>query len=342
MSQSTPTRTRRSSPATPTVLQRYGLLIVPNFSLIALSAVADPLRLANGVLERKVYEWVVLGAEAAPVTSSDGIRVVPERTIADGDRFDAVFVIGPNPIPRRGYGEISAWLRRQAARGTALGGIDTGSAYLARAGLLDGYRCTIHWEDRDVLLEQFPHLLVSNRLFEIDRDRYTCSGGVSPLDLMTFLLSQPPGSRELAEQVADLLVAQRRAHDENQTVPLRQRLAAAPKLLVDALELMESNLEEPLTPLEIASYLAVSRRTLERLFQSHLGLSPAQKYLQLRLGRARIAMLRTQRSIDEVATANGFASISHFVARYREAFGRTPIADRMGRGEPSTTAGAGL
>jgi transcriptional regulator GlxA family with amidase domain len=326
------TRPRKRRPEAPTVLQRYGLLIVPNFSLIALGAVADPLRLANGVLERKVYEWVVIGTDAAPVPSSDGIRVVPDRTIADGDRFDAVFVIGPNPIPRRGYGEISTWLRKQAARGSALGGIDTGSAYLARAGLLDGYRCTIHWEDRDVLLEQFPHLIVSNRLFEIDRDRYTCSGGVSPLDLMTFLLSQPPGGRELAEQVTGLLVAQRRAADENQTVPLRQRLAAVPKLLVDALELMESNLEEPLTPVEIASYLALSRRTLERLFQSHLGMSPAQKYLQLRLARARIAMLRTHRSLDDVAVANGFASTSHFVARYRKAFGRTPMADRAGLG----------
>lgn len=332
---------RKTRAAPPTVLQRYGLLVVPNFSLIALSAVADPLRLANGVLERKVYEWVVLGTDAAPVASSDGIRVVPERTIADGDRFDAVFVIGPNPIPRRGFGEISAWLRKQATRGAALGGIDTGSFYLARAGLLDGYRCTIHWEDRDVLLEQFPHLIVSNHLFEIDRDRYTCSGGVSPLDLMTFLLSQSPGSRELAEQVADLLVAQRRAHDESQTVPLRQRLAAAPKLLVDAIELMESNLEEPLTPLEIASYLGVSRRTLERVFQQVLGMSPAQKYMALRLARARIAMLRTQRGLDEVAAASGFASASHFVTRYREAFGRTPMADRAGRGEPAPGGGKG-
>lgn len=314
-----------------TELQRYGLLLVPNFSLIALAAVVDPLRLANAVLGRKVYEYVTVGAGLEAVASSDGIRVLPDRSLADGGMLDAVFVIGPNPIPRRGFGDVSNWLRRQAARGAALGGVDTGSYFLARAGLLDGYRCTIHWEDRDALLEQFPQLIVSNHLVEIDRDRFTCSGGVSPLDLMTLLLSRPPGSRALAAQVSDLLVAQQRSPDERQTVPLRQRYSHAPGPLVDALEMMESNVEEPLKPDEIAGYLGVSRRTLERLFQRQLGLSPAQKYLEIRLERARLAMLRGNRGLDEVAQSVGFASPSHFIARYRQAFGSTPAADRAAR-----------
>jgi transcriptional regulator GlxA family with amidase domain len=318
----------------PAELQRYGLLLVPNFSLIALAAVVDPLRLANAVLGRKVYEYVTLGVGLEAVASSDGIRVLPDRSLADSGLLDAVFVIGPNPIPKRGFGEVSNWLRRQAARGLALGGVDTGSFFLARAGLLDGYRCTIHWEDRDALLEQFPQLIVSNHLVEIDRDRYTCSGGVSPLDLMTLLLSRPPGSRELASQVSDLLVAQQRSPDERQTVPLRQRFSHVPRPLIDALEMMESNVEEPLRPNEIAGYLGVSRRTLERLFHRQLGVSPAQKYLEIRLERARLAMLRGSRGLDEVAQSVGFASPSHFIARYRQAFGKTPAADRAARQSP--------
>ena len=331
----------------PTELQRYGLLLVPHFSLIALAAVVDPLRLANAVLGRKVYEYVTLGASLEAVASSDGIRVLPDRSLADSGPLDAVFIIRPNPIPKRrfvrevaemraaltkrGFGDVSNWLRRQAARGVALGGVDTGSFFLARAGLLDGYRCTIHWEDRDALLEQFPQLIVSNHLVEIDRDRYTCSGGVSPLDLMTLLLSRPPGSRALAAQVSDLLVAQQRSPDERQSVPLRQRYSHASGPLIDALEMMECNVEEPLKPGEIAGYLGVSRRTLERLFQRQLGLSPAQKYLEIRLERARLAMLRGNRGLNEVALSVGFASPSHFIARYRQAFGSTPAADRAAR-----------
>ena len=173
---------------------RFGFLLLPNFSLIALSSAVDPLRLANQVLGRRVFDYVAIGLRAEPVLSSDGIRLLPDQALGDSNQFDTVFVIGPNPIPKTGFGEISRWLRRLAAQGIALGGIDTGCYFLAKAGLLQGYRCTIHWEDRETLLEEFPQLLVSSRLFEIDRDRYTCSGGVSPLDLMTFVLRRPPGS----------------------------------------------------------------------------------------------------------------------------------------------------
>ena len=256
---------------------------------------------------------------------------MPDLALSDSGHLDAAFVIGPNPIPKRGFGEISNWLRRQSSRGVALGGVDTGSVFLAHAGLLDGYRCTIHWEDRDFLLEHFPRLVVSHHLVEIDRDRFTCSGGVSPLDMMTMLLSRPPGSRELAAQVSDLLVTQQRSPDERQTVPLRQRFSHVPRQLVNALELMESNVEEPLKPDEIAGYLGMSRRTLERLFQSQIGMSPAQKYLDIRLERARLGMLRGSRGLDEVARSVGFASLSHFIARYRKAFGKTPAADRAAR-----------
>ncbi|MEJ8837452.1 GlxA family transcriptional regulator [Ramlibacter sp. AN1133] len=311
--------------------QRFGFLVVPDFSLIALSSAVDPLRIANGVLERRAFEFVVVASSREPVSSSDGIRVVPDCSMADADDFDAVFVVGPNPLPQRGYGETTAWLRRMAARGAALGGIDTGSYFLARAGLLKGYRCTIHWEDRDAMLEDFPGIEVSDQLFEIDRDRYTCSGGVSPLDLMTKLLSQPPGSRTLAEQVRDLLVAQPRSTEDKQVVPLRHRLGGSHPLVVSALELMENNLEEPLRPAEIARCLGISRRQLERLFDEQLDVSPARKYLQLRLERARTALLRSTRAVEDIAQSTGFVSMSHFITRYREAHGCTPAADRARR-----------
>ncbi|MCX7234964.1 MAG: helix-turn-helix domain-containing protein [Burkholderiales bacterium] len=199
---------------------------------------------------------------------------------------------------------------------------------LGAAGLLKGYRCTIHWEDRDTLLAEFPDLLVSSRLFEIDRDRYTCSGGVSPLDLMTFVLRRPPGSRALAQQVSDLLVSTQRSPDENQSLAMRYRYANVPELLLEALEIMESNVEEPLSPSEIADYLKISRRQLERQFREFLNTGPARKYLEIRLARARLSVLRTSRRIDEIASACGFASAAHFIGRYRAAFGNSPQAER--------------
>lgn len=310
-------------------MQRFGFLLVPNFSLIALSAAVDPLRLANMVMGRRVFDYVTIGVSSEPVLSSDRIRVLPDQVMGESSRFDAVFVIGPNPIPKQGYGDTSRWLRRLAAQGITLGGIDTGSYFLAKAGLLNGYRCTIHWEDRETLLEQFPQLIVSSRLVEIDRDRYTCSGGVSPLDLMTFVLRRPPGNRELAQQVSDLLVSHQRSPDETQSLPMRHRYTNLPEVLLEALELMESNVEEPLSPGEIADYLKISRRQLERQFREFLDIAPSRKYLEIRLARARLLVLRTNRRIDEIALSCGFASTAHFIARYREFYANTPQSERL-------------
>ena len=310
-------------------VQRFGFLLLPNFSLIALSSAVDPLRLANMALGQRVFDYVTLGVSAEPVLSSDGIRVLPDQVMGESDRFDTVFVIGPNPIPKQGYADITRWLRRLAAQGIVLGGIDTGCYVLAKAGLLKGYRCPIHWEDRDTLLAEFPDLLVSSRLFEIDRDRYTCSGGVSPLDLMTFVLRRPPGNRELAQQVSDLLVSYQRSPDENQSLPLRYRYANIPEVLLEALEIMESNVEEPLSPGEIADYLKISRRQLERLFRDYLLTSPAKKYLETRLAHARRSVLRTNRRIEDIAAACGFASTAHFIARYRAQYANSPQAQRQ-------------
>jgi AraC family transcriptional regulator, glycine betaine-responsive activator len=307
---------------------RIGFLLLENFSLIALGTAVDPLRIANMLVERTVYDYALIGVNGDVVRSSDGIRVTPDKTMSDPCDFDAVFVVGPNPIPRKGIGAIMDWLRLQARHGAALGGLDTGSYFLARAGLLNGYRCTIHWEDQDVLLGQFPKLTVSNRLYEVDRDRYTCSGGVAPLDLMVHLLALPPGSPSLAARVLELLIAERRSGEERQVTSLRQYIGEEHARLDEALQVMESNVEETLSVAEIAAFLNVSQRQLERWFQERLGKTPAQAYLELRLLRARQLLHRTARPLEEVCARTGFTSLSHFSTRYKAKFNISPIADR--------------
>lgn len=307
---------------------KYGFLLLDNFSLIALSAAVDPLRIANMIVGRRVYDYQLIAVGKDFVQSSDGIRVLPDVVMAESTSFDAVFVVGPNPIPRKGIGAVLDWLRLQARNGSSLGGLDTGSYFLARAGLLNGYRCTIHWEDQDVLMEQFPRLTVSNFLYEVDRDRYTCSGGVAPLDLMVHLLGMPPGSRSLAARVLELLVAERRSPEQRQRTSLRQYMGAEHVKLDEALQIMESNVEETLAVAEIAAYLRVSQRQLERWFHERLGKTPAQAYLEIRLLRARQLLYRTAAALEEVCARTGFTSMTHFATRYKAQFQISPIADR--------------
>lgn len=309
-------------------VRRYGFLLLDNFSLIALGAAVDPLRIANMIVGRRVYDYQLIATGGDYAQSSDGIRVLPDLTIGDEGAFDAVFVVGPNPIPRKGIGAVLDWLRLHARSGTALGGLDTGSYFLARAGLLNGYRCTIHWEDQDVLMGQFPRLIVSNRLYEVDRDRYTCSGGVAPLDLMVHLLGMSPGSRSLAARVLELLVAERRSHEQRQRTSLRQYAGGEHVKLDEALQIMESNVEETLSVEEVASYVGVSQRQLERWFNERLGKTPAQAYLEIRLLRARQLLYRTSKPLEEVCAQTGFTSMTHFSTRYKAQFEVSPMADR--------------
>lgn len=311
----------------------FGFVVVPNFSLIALGACMDPLRLANHVMGDTMYRTALLSIDGGLVASSDGISVMTEHSLSNAPRLDAIFLIGPNPIPKRGLSALTLWLKKAAATGIPLAGVDTGAFLMAQAGLLDGYRCTIHWEDQEAMVERFPNLIVTQHFFEVDRDRYTCSGGVAPLDLMTYLLTQPPGSRQLANEVANLLIADRRSLTDTQTVSVIHQNGITNPATVEALRLMEANISEPLTIAEIADYAGIALRALQRGFKKQLGKSPERVYLDIRLTRARILVQRSDKSLHDIAIETGFASPSHLTARYTPRFGAPPRADRLNRGK---------
>ncbi|BAN26921.1 GlxA family transcriptional regulator [Caballeronia insecticola] len=305
-----------------------GFLLLENFSLIALASAVDPLRIANMVVGRGVYEYRLIAERAGAVRSCDGIRITPDVLINGENNFDVVFVVGSNPVMHTGTGMLLDWLRTLARKGVALGGLDTGSYVLACAGLLNGYRCTLHGEDVAVLLKRFPQMIVSDRFYEADRDRYTSSGGIAPLDLMVHLIGMSPGSKALGRRVLEVLVAERRGSDRRPVSSLRHHVAAEHAKLDEALRIMEGNVEETLSIAEIAGYMNVSQRQLERWFQERLGKTPANAYLEIRLLRARQLLYRTEKPLEEVCARTGFSSMTHFCTRYKKQFMITPIADR--------------
>jgi AraC family transcriptional regulator, glycine betaine-responsive activator len=307
---------------------RFGFLVVPNFTLIGLASAVDPLRLANQVCGRSVYEYVTISENGNAVRSSDGIQIIPDTSIAGAPDFDAVLVIGPNPIPKRGVDPILRWLRKLAHADIALGGVDTGSYFLARAGLLNGYRCTIHWEDMDELLGRFPQLIVSPNLFEVDRDRCSASGGIAAVDMMIHLIGLGSDSNRLAAAVSARLICEHRGPNERQRVPLRSLHRPGSQKLLEAVTLMECNIEEPFSMQELAALLHISPRHLERLFNDNLHCTPTHHYLQVRLSHAQQLLRRTSRSISSVSLACGFRSLAHFTSRYKTLFGVPPTLAR--------------
>ena len=321
----------RDGPRAPERPTTVGFLLIPGFALMSYASAMEPFRAANALSGRALYAWRHVGPDGAPVPASNGIFIQPDHKAGDAVALDLLFVCaGGNPA-LFDDGPTLAWLRALAARGTRIGGVSGGPFVLARAGLLDGYRCTIHWEHQPALREAFPHLDVTRNLYEIDRDRLTCSGGIAALDMMHEVIERAHGSALAAAVSEWFLQTQVRAGDGPQRMALRERTGIADRKLLKVLEHMEANLEEPAGRAALAARAGVSVRQLERLFRTHLGRTLGAHYLDLRLRRAQTLMRQTTLPILEVAIACGFVSASHFSRSYRRRFGAPPRAERPPR-----------
>jgi AraC family transcriptional regulator, glycine betaine-responsive activator len=313
------------SMAQPRVFTYY---LVPNFSMMAFTAAVEPLRSANRMSGSQLYDWRVVSKDGHPVQASNGLQVVANASILETEACEALFVCAGIDAHRYDDRAVMAWLRRIARQGGIVGSLCTGTHLLARAGLLNGYRCTIHWEDMESFADENPELEVTDDIFEIDRNRITCSGGTAALDLTLHMITLEHGA-ELAGKVSEQFIHERirEAHD-HQRMALQSRVGVSDPKLLSAIAEMEANLEEPLPLPDIADAVGLSTRQLERLFKKHLGRTPSRYYRELRLHHARLMLMQGSASILSIALAAGFVSASHFSRRYREYFGRTPREER--------------
>ncbi|HLI11572.1 MAG TPA: GlxA family transcriptional regulator [Alphaproteobacteria bacterium] len=284
--------------------------------------------MANRLSQRTLCTWSIVSLSGRPVEASNGLAIVPTAPAAEPGRFDMVFVCGGIDIRDACDEPTLAYLRRISRQDVALGALCTGSYVLAKAGLLDGYRCAIHWENIAAVREEFPKVSFSTELFVIDRDRYTASGGTAPLDLMLNLIADRMG-KELSIEISEEFILERiRSSQDQQRIPLLARVGAKQQKIIDAASLMEANVEEPLSLDVVAARIGLSRRHLERLFKQHLNCRPARYYLELRLARARQLLLQTNMSIMDVTVSCGFQSPPHFSKCYKDLFGHPPSAER--------------
>ncbi len=309
-------------------VRHIGFLLVPDFSFIAFASAVEPLRMANRTSGSELYRWSLFSVDGGPVRASNAIELPTQSAVPGARTCDLMLVCAGERVVDFADRPLLFCLRRLAREKIPLGALCTGSYLLAKAGLLDGYRSTIHWENMASLREEFPDVIVSPELFEIDRDRYTSSGGTAPLDMMLNLIHEQHGGH-LAIAISEEFICERiRGRNDRQRIPLRLHLGTSQPKLVEAVSLMEANLEEPMSLDEIARHVRLSRRQLERLFQKHLHCVPTRYYLELRLVRARQLLLQTPMTIVDVAFACGFVSAPHFSKCYRDYFGIPPRDER--------------
>ena len=319
---------------------KYAFLTLPNYSLIAVANALEPLRMANRLVGRDVYDWSVVTLDGQAVPSSSGLSLTPAGPLEKLGPVDVLFVCGGVNVREAVSPPLLSRLRRLAEQRVPLGALCTGGYALARAGLLDNFKATIHWENLSSLREEFPRVRISDQVFTIDRDRFTCSGGTAPLDLMLNLIQSKLGPR-ISRLVSEQFIVERvRKDTDRQYVPLRAQIGPSNRGLIRVAQLMEENIEKPLSLDKIAKSTGLSRRQIERLFRRDLNCVPKRYYLEMRLRRARELLLQTAMPIMDITAACGFQSPPHFSKCYRSQFGYPPSAERKMSRTQSAADGA--
>lgn len=323
----------------PGTAEAIGFLLVPNFTLIAFAAAAEPLRLANHIVGAELYRRVLVARDGGAEVCSGGVTVAVDHALADAPPLHTIVVCGGAGSHRFDDRATIAFLRRAAALGTAIGSVCIGSHILARAGLLDGYRCTIHWENLAGFVETFPNLEATGELYTVDRDRFTCAGGTAATDMMLRRIADDHGDK-LAIRVAEQMLHDKIRPGSRAQQTIQPAIAVERRELMEAIALMRQNIEEPLDQLSLSARLGQSRRNVERMFRKYVGSSPARYYLDMRLDRARELLHQTDMSVMEVGLSCGFVSATHFSKSYRDHFGVPPRDDQGRRAPRASPSGA--
>lgn len=319
-------------------------VLLPDFTLSTFSAFVDALRIAADESDgsRQLHcRWTIIGPERGPVSSSCGVEITPWETFHDPGRFDYTIVVGgllrgQKRIDRR----IVSYLRQVDAGGGSLVGVCTGSFALARAGLMRGHRCCVHWCHLQEFMAEFPdHRVEGDVVYLVDGKRITCAGGQSAIDVAVHLVERHCGRSIALKVTTAMIVAAARSTKDPQPHPEAKWFREIKNPLVQrAILLMQ---QQPaggsVIVHEIASQLGVSVRTLVRSFEKHLTLSPAEFFRALRMAHGRWELLNTHKPISGIALDNGFSDASHFIRLYHKYYGVTPAAAREMSDEGSTT-----
>jgi AraC family carnitine catabolism transcriptional activator len=307
------------------------ILATPHCNLAATSAFLDPFRVANYLVGANQFHWQIVSLEGGAIQTSNGMALVTEPLAAVAEIPPDFVVVSSSWTPEHHHSpDISKALLRWAKRGAKIGALDTGGFILAKAGLLNGKRATVHYEHIDAFHELYPDVEVTESLFEIDDDVFTCCGGLAAADLAINILRDTFGTGP-ANAVARYIFhhnvrGAEATQNPDQLEPIGHTM---PGLVRRAIDVMEAHLEEPLSIPEIAAQLSVSQRHLARLFQNYVHKTPVLYYRDIRLDRARGLVTQTEMKLSEVAVASGFSSQVHFSRAYHARFGLSPKKDRI-------------
>ncbi|MEL7179923.1 MAG: GlxA family transcriptional regulator [Pseudomonadota bacterium] len=308
--------------------RRFVFVLMENFTMLCFAAAVESLRIANRTAGKQLYTWSIISEDGGEASCSNGCVFRVDSELNELDRDDTIMLCGGVDVQQATTKRILNWIRRESRRGVTVAGLCTAGYTMARAGLLDGKKATIHWENQDSFSEEFEEVELTKSVFVVDGNRITTAGGTASIDLMIKLIADDHGE-DLANAVADILIySSIRTDQDTQRLSIPTRIGVRHPKLSRVIQMMEQNIEDPISPAILAKDVGMSTRQLERLFRRYLSRSPKRYYMELRLQKARNLLMQTDMTVINVALACGFASPSHFSKCYRSHYDTTPYRER--------------
>lgn len=311
--------------------ETLGILLRPQFAMVALFSAIEPLRIANRMAGQELFRWWLISEDGEPVIASNGMHLSVDRALITAPACHNLAVCTSFAPEDNLSPALIQWLVERAATDTVLGGVDTGSFVLARAGLLAGQTVTLHWESLPEFRRRYPSIEAVESLYEVNPEGFSCAGGSSAIDMALACIRRRQGNALAGRVGAQLMHRKERLPASRQRDDRNTGTVDQPKVLQTILHLMVEHRETPLPVKDLASRVHMSWRGLERLFERHFQCSPQVYYQQLRLSHGHHLLLETRQPVLDVALACGFTSSSTFTRAFRRLFGLTPRALRQQR-----------
>jgi len=310
---------------------RLGFLIFNGFPMACLTSAIEPLRAANEIMGRRVFEWRLIAETTAPVRSSAEVRFEPDLTLDQVDGIDQLYLISPPNAefanPRHSLARLR-WLERT---GLTLGAFSGGIFPLARTGLMSGRGCSVHWCYETAFKAEFPDVTASEAVILREKRRITASGSGAVFDLMLRLIEDHLGRHCMTEVACWFQHPFVRDENARQKVPVAQTAATSDRLapqIQEAIRLFETHVEDPLRIPDVAAAVALSGRHFERMFKRETGQSPLRYYRHLRLSKARQRVLYSNDPLRDIAQSVGYTAPAPMARHYQELFGVSPKDER--------------
>lgn len=294
---------------------------------------------------KPVFEKIALAGISKKVDVYGGLfSVMPIEDISKVKHTDLVII--PAFLPQTNTEQniklnkkILQWIDNQYKNGSEVASLCTGAYLLASTGLVDGKKCSIHWNDAQTFRKMFPQVnLVADHVITHEHGLYTSGGAFSFMNLILYLLEKYYG-REMAILCSKLFQIDIDRSSQSPYIVFNGQKSHDDDVVLKAQEFLEKNSIDKFSIEKLAKKLAVSRRSLDRRFIKATGNTPIEYLQWVKMESVKKQLEVSRKTIQEIMYETGYSDLKAFRDVFRKVTGLSPLEYRAKYNKEAVTTG---